>query len=147
MLYTKDRTKGAEKLLLAARQVFVEYGWCSGSTAMDEHGDSVEPSDEAATDFCMLGALERCEWKDTKLAHYGMYATAALRDCAPRHFDEDSYRGVQEASACNMNLPADDPQNILAVSVVNDELLDDAHGAINWIDAAILHLHEGGAAC
>ena len=43
--------------LLEQVRSFVAYGWCQGADARDAHGRSVEPWDERATSWSVLGAL------------------------------------------------------------------------------------------
>lgn len=43
--------------LLGQARTLVAHGWCSGADARDAHGGDVEPWDEAACSWSLLGAL------------------------------------------------------------------------------------------
>lgn len=42
---------------LRAVRAKLEQGWCQGSGAVNRHGQSVDPDDSSACEWCIMGAL------------------------------------------------------------------------------------------
>ena len=68
------------RVLREARDL-IARGWTQGTLARDGNGDPVEPTSDAATCWCSLGALMRV---DPELRGGGARAASALHAVLPR---------------------------------------------------------------
>ena len=58
MASVRDRGKTPHQLLVDARRVIAEKGWCQGTIARDSKGECVYEDSAKAVSFCMVGAIQ-----------------------------------------------------------------------------------------
>lgn len=70
------------ELLIAAREVPHEHGWCQETYAQDAGGFYVNPTHASAIKFCAIGALHRALPVEAHASHYA-HAISALTQAIP----------------------------------------------------------------
>jgi hypothetical protein len=98
--------QGAIAILQGAHALIVS-GWCQGADALDAHGQAVEPWDEEATSWSLLGALvaqtepARLETEDLTVAmlRRAVGALAEVLSAESLHeWNDDPGRSAQEVA-------------------------------------------------
>ena len=89
--------KTAAEVLACAKRLIAK-GWCQHRYAVNSKGREVDPQDESAAKFCMLGALEHCEPWGTNLFSAARGSLHQVTD-GPARFNDEPGRKKKDVLA------------------------------------------------